>query len=51
MVARSRLTWQSCRHGWPRNERAMFSPDAGVYHLQSLITDTHCLVVGTLGVG
>jgi hypothetical protein len=32
------------------NERDVFS-DAAVQHLQSLITDTHCLVVVTLGAG
>jgi hypothetical protein len=32
------------------NERDVFS-DAAVHHLQSLITDTRCLVVVTLGVG
>jgi hypothetical protein len=32
------------------NERDIFS-DAAVRHLQSLIEDTHCLVVITLGVG
>src|SRR5215475_7117204 len=32
------------------NERDVFS-DAAVHHLQSLIADTHCLVVVTLGVG
>jgi hypothetical protein len=32
------------------NERDVFS-DAAVYHLQSLITDLHCFVVVTLGVG
>jgi hypothetical protein len=32
------------------NERDVFS-DAAVHHLQSLIADTHCLVVVTLGMG
>ena len=32
------------------NERDVFS-DAAVHHLQSLIADTHCLVVITLGMG